>query len=294
MSSAGGSRVAAADLELRPVRSVDEYRACEQLQRLVWGFETDLDVVPLTQLVAASKSGGVLLGAFDDSDDLRGFTYGFLGRDDDGRPLVYSHMTAVAPELRAAGLGRRLKWAQRDVALGLGIDLMVWTYDPLESLNGFFNFSKLGVVASRYWPNLYGSTGSALHRGLPTDRLRADWFLSSPRAESRRQGGRGAIAARASREPEGFAIALRAEGAEPGVVDTAIDAEFLLCEVPAQIQEIKLADPAVALAWRMATRELMTHYLGNGYFVRECVRTDDAARRTFYVLQRGAAGALDD
>lgn len=295
MSTSGGEEIRA--LELRPIRTVDEYHACEELQRRAWGFETDLDVVPLTQLVAASKSGGILLGAFDAGSRLRGFTYGFLGQLPEGRRLVYSHMTAVAPELKASGLGRRLKWAQRDAALSLGIDLMVWTYDPLESLNGYFNFSKLGVIAAAYWPNLYGETSSQLHRGTPTDRLRADWYLSAPRVESRRVGRCGALAERAATRPEAFPVALAAAadgGAGPGPVDLALTDEHVLCEVPGEIQSLKRSDPAAALAWRMATRELMTHYLAHGYFVRECVRTAVAPRRTLYLLQRGAPGPLDD
>lgn len=284
-------------LEIRPVRTVEEYHGCEELQRRAWGFETDLDVVPLTQLVAAAKSGGIVLGAFDARGEMRGFTYGFLGQFPDGRRLVYSHMTAVDPALKAAGLGRRLKWAQRDAALERGIDLMVWTYDPLESLNGYFNFSKLGVIAADYWPNLYGETSSHLHRGTPTDRLRADWYLSAARVRSRREGRAGALAASVATDPTGYPAALAAlpgEVPRPGEVDTSLTAAHLLCEVPADIQRVKREDPAAALAWRLATRELMTHYLNDGYFVRECVRTRETPSRTVYVLERGTPGPLDD
>lgn len=295
MSTTPGEEIGS--LEIRPIRTVEEYHDCEELQRRAWGFETDLDVVPLTQLVAAAKAGGVVLGAFDRGERLRGFTYGFLGQLPDGRRLVYSHMTAVAPELKASGLGRRLKWAQRDAALAMGIDLMVWTYDPLESLNGYFNFSKLGVIASAYWPNLYGETSSHLHRGTPTDRLRADWYLAAPRVERRRGGRIGSLAGRAASRPEEFAAALASapDGSPgPGAVDLTLTEEHLLCEVPAEIQALKRTDPRAALAWRLATRELMTHYLSRGYFVRECVRTTATPRRTLYLLQRGEPGPLDD
>ena len=50
-------------------------RAVEELQKEVWGIP-DLDVVPVTHLVAAKEAGGVLIGAFD-GETLVGFVYGF-------------------------------------------------------------------------------------------------------------------------------------------------------------------------------------------------------------------------
>ena len=173
------------EVDIRPLATIAEFHACEQLQRDVWGFDGDLDVIPLTQMMAVQKSGGIVLGAFTPDGRLGGFAYGFLGRDSDGRLLHYSHMTAVDAALRSSGLGARLKWAQLDAAIAQGLDLMVWTYDPLESLNGHFNFHKLGIVARRYSENFYGETTSALHRGMPTDRLRAEWRLCSERVRCR-------------------------------------------------------------------------------------------------------------
>lgn len=280
---------------IRDIETIDEYHACEDLQRAAWGFHTDLDIIPLTQLVATRKSGGVLLGAFDADDRLLGFTYGFLGRDGDGAWLLYSHMTAVQPDLRASGLGRALKWAQCDAALERGLELMVWTYDPLESLNGYFNFSKLGVVAANYWPNLYGTTSSKLHAGTPTDRLRADWYLSSERARRRRQGVPGQLAGEVAADPERFACVLQVgrDGA-PAAAKPVASAAHLLCEIPADVQILKRSRAELAVAWRQATRQAFVHYLGAGYFVRECVRTHEPAPRTFYVMERGTSGPLED
>jgi len=56
-----------------------------------------------------------------------------------------------------------------------------WTFDPLETRNAHFNLNRLGAIARQYLPNLYGLTTSPLHRGMPTDRLVAEWVLDSPR-----------------------------------------------------------------------------------------------------------------
>src|SRR5688572_29010558 len=126
---------------VRDIEGQRELRAVEELQKDVWEVP-DLDVVPLTQLVAAQAAGGVLLGAFD-GDNLVGFAYGFVGFEDE-RITHHSHMLAVRPDYRNFNLGQRLKMAQRERVLSQGINLMTWTFDPLQSLNAYFNFSKLG------------------------------------------------------------------------------------------------------------------------------------------------------
>jgi predicted GNAT superfamily acetyltransferase len=74
-----------------------------------------------------------------------------------------------------------LKLFQRDEALGRGIRLVEWTFDPLELKNAHFNLNRLGAICRRFVPNLYGVTTSPLHRGIETDRLVAEWWLDSPR-----------------------------------------------------------------------------------------------------------------
>jgi predicted GNAT superfamily acetyltransferase len=98
-----------------------------------------------------------------------------------GKPYLHSHMLAVLPEYRNAGLGRRLKLAQRDDALARGFDLMEWTFDPLEIKNAHLNIVRLGAIARRYMPDFYGPSTSPLQGGLPTDRLVAEWWLRSRR-----------------------------------------------------------------------------------------------------------------
>ena len=90
-------------------------------------------------------------------------------------------MMGVLPEYRNRGVGRLLKLAQRDDAIKTGINLIEWTFDPLELKNAFFNIERLGAIVRRYVPNQYGTTTSHLHGGLPTDRCVAEWHVSSIR-----------------------------------------------------------------------------------------------------------------
>ena len=170
----------AAEIVVRHCRGLAEFAACLEVERAVWS-SADIDLVPLPLFVVAAETGGEVLGAFD-GDRIIGFTLALAGVR--RRAYLHSHMTAVLAGYRDIGVGRRLKLFQREDALGRGIELVEWTFDPLEVKNAHFNF-RLGAIARRYMPNLYGITSSPLHAGLPTDRLVAEWWLRSARVRSR-------------------------------------------------------------------------------------------------------------
>jgi predicted GNAT superfamily acetyltransferase len=199
------------DIEIRKCSGTAEMRMCVELQREVWGF-ADAELVPLRMFVVAEKIGGQVMGAFltperataprsgdpADGKELVGFAMAIPGvrkaepsplkpKDGlNGAPLtsyLHSHMLAVREGYRNKGLGRKLKLFQREDALARGIELMEWTFDPLEIKNAYLNLEKLGAIARRYNVNQYGITHSPLQGGLPTDRLVAEWWLRSERVE---------------------------------------------------------------------------------------------------------------
>lgn len=155
--------------------------ACVELQRRVWGY-TERDTVPDQIFVVARKTGGEALGAYEREKPV-GFALAFVALRE-GSTYLHSHMVAVLPEYRDRGIGRLLKLAQRKNALARGIDLIEWTFDPLQLKNAHFNIASLGAIARRYVPNLYGRTSSPLHAGLATDRLVAEWRLRSAGVEA--------------------------------------------------------------------------------------------------------------
>lgn len=173
-------------IDIRPLAERDDLKAVVRLQRQIWGFE-DVDLIPLRLFVVASKIGGQVYGAFDGTQ-LIGFCMAIPGLKPGGHTYLHSHMLGVLPEYRNARVGRSLKLAQRDDALSRGIDLIEWTFDPLEIKNAFFNMERLGAIVRRYVPNQYGTTSSPLHGGLPTDRCIAEWWISSPRVKTVLEG----------------------------------------------------------------------------------------------------------
>jgi predicted GNAT superfamily acetyltransferase len=168
-------------IEIRHLRGLDEINAAVRLQKEVWNF-SDLELVPLRIFVVAEKVGGQLIGGFD-GGELVAFSMSVPGMRG-GHPYLHSHMLAVRATHRDRGLGRRMKLFQREDALARGIELIEWTFDPLEIKNAWLNLTRLGAVARRYTVNQYGITTSPLQGGLPSDRLVAEWWLRSRRVES--------------------------------------------------------------------------------------------------------------
>lgn len=166
---------------IRTCRGIEELRACVALQKEVWNF-TDAELVPLRMFVVAEKVGGQVMGAFFGTEMI-GFALSVPGTRS-GHVYLHSHMLAVRKEHRNSGLGRRLKLLQREEALSRGIELIEWTFDPLEIKNAYLNIEKLGAIARRYNINQYGITSSPLQGGLPSDRLIAEWWLKSRRVEN--------------------------------------------------------------------------------------------------------------
>ncbi len=223
------------EVMIRHCQGLSEFQACLEVQRQVWGA-ADIDV-PLPLFVVAAETGGQVLGAFAGAK-LVGFTLALAGIHG-GKPFLHSHMTAVLEEHRDRGIGRRLKLFQREDALGRGIELVEWTFDPLEMKNAYFNLVRLGAIARRFLPNCYGVTTSPLHAGLPTDRLMAEWWLRSARVE-------GILS-----------------GAGPG--PTRKDKPGQRIHVPAEIGEIKQKDPARAARMQAHMGEQFEGWFARGY-----------------------------
>ena len=272
-------------LAVRPLQSMSDYRLCEDLQRRVWAMSDDLEVVPLHLLLTVQRSGGLLLGAFDD-DELVGFVFGFPGLTEQGQISHCSHMMGVDPDYWGTGVGYRLKLAQREFALEQGLELVTWTYDPLESRNAYLNVHKLGALCRVYIRDYYGPLTDGLNAGLPTDRLRSEWWLASDRVRKRLVGETAAIPkssvfqVNAVRlEPTGFLV--------PGLLSFDLDAPVVQVEVPANYQSIKAADPGLAMEWRLVTRQILETYLEAGYVVVGFMSNEsELGRRSYYQLSR--------
>jgi predicted GNAT superfamily acetyltransferase len=238
-------------IEVRALRDHEEFVEAVRLQQLIWGFE-ELELLPVRLFVTATKVGGQVFGAFD-ADRMVGFCLAIPGMKSSGnKSYLHSHMLGVLKEYRDAGVGRLLKLEQRKEALARGIELMEWTFDPLEIKNAYFNMERLGAVVRRFVLNQYGTTSSRLHGGLPTDRCIAEWWLASPRVEAILNG----------RQPDRPPAAAR-------------------IAVPSEIYKIKDTDQARARDIQQRVSDQFLDYFSKGLAVTGFERTPEAGT---YVL----------
>ena len=174
-------------ITIRACNSFEELDDCVNIQEQVWGYD-ERDIIPRRLFVVAQRIGGQIFGAFtkpdvaESGERLIAFAMALPGFRNN-MAYLHSHMLAVLPPWRNAGIGRRLKLAQRDDALARGFRLMEWTFDPLEIKNAFLNIHRLGAIVRSYTPNFYGPLHSELQAGLQSDRLHAEWWLDSPHVE---------------------------------------------------------------------------------------------------------------
>jgi predicted GNAT superfamily acetyltransferase len=168
-------------MTIRPLTEIAEFEQCVNLQRECFGM-ADVDLFPKRFYVVLNSVGGLVLGAFD-GDRVVGFLNSMPGMKD-GVPYWYSQVMAVAKEYWNSGIGSQLKLAQRDQARQRGIHRIEWTFVPLESKNAYLNLCKLGAIVRRYYVNYYGEIASALHSGLESDRVVAEWWIDKPRFQA--------------------------------------------------------------------------------------------------------------
>lgn len=260
-------------MEIRPLDSWEEYRACERLQREVWGSDFR-EIAPASLLKVARRLGGVASGAFPEGDGpgdgpgdggqgLAGFVFGLTGFED-GRRVHWSHMLAVRKDRRGEGIGRRLKEHQRRQLLDRDVSLVYWTFDPLVATNAHFNLNRLGVRVVDYVPQMYGETESKLHRGIGTDRFVAAWDLEAY-------------------EPSAAAV----PGQRPRHSSAEEAPPVVRIDIPADILEVRRRDPEEAARWRERTRRAFLSRLGSGYRVTGFV---PGPERGHYLLTRADVG----
>ncbi|MGK7377463.1 GNAT family N-acetyltransferase [Planococcus sp. 1R117A] len=242
---------------IRRLETNADMRLIQQLEREVW----DMSPVPTHQTFTAAKNGGILVGAFD-GEQLVGYCYGFAGFKD-GKTYLCSHMMGIHPEYQSKGIGKRLKQEQRKIAQQIGYDLITWTFDPLESRNAHLNTSKLFGISTTYIEDCYGEMDDGLNRGLPTDRLQIEWWISSSRVED-------AWVPKIAEYKNPFQITQTPNGfpvLEINESEVLSGAEGIEVPVPQDFQTIKKLDPELALDWRMKIRTVFQQLFAAGFAI---------------------------
>ena len=271
---------------VRRLTTLDECHQVAALEKSVWEFTDAEDVVPPSLLIVSIKRGGLLLGAFDNAE-LVGFVYSMPGVKD-GRLMHWSHMLGVMPAAQGTGVGLKLKLAQREHAMGAGVDVIEWTFDPLQALNAHLNFARLGVIVEEYEEDVYGRSTSPLHLGTPTDRFVAEWRLSAPHVE-RRISMPVASLIRDSSVMSAVPVnraQQKGEWLAPALLTLDASDRRLLVEIPTDFTEMQRRMPELAMDWRLSTRSIFETYFPRGYRVVDFFLAREARRGQYLLALR--------
>jgi predicted GNAT superfamily acetyltransferase len=269
-----------ARIDVRQLRTHDEFIRCVELQHDVWGASFT-ERVSVGMLKVVQRIGGISAGAFEEDGRLVGFVFGLTGVER-GRLVHWSDMLAVREHLRDHGIGRRLKEFQRDTVRKLGVTRIYWTFDPLVSRNAHFNLTRLGAHVVEYVPDMYGGdTNSVLHRGVGTDRFIVAWDIdtAAPSVGEDAVNGRSWSTDAPILNPvgaDGLPAIPNVDGHVPTTVRIA---------VPEVIEQVQSQSIENAARWRASTRRAFMWALQEGYRVSAFTR-DDGAHYGFYVCTR--------
>jgi predicted GNAT superfamily acetyltransferase len=275
------------EIKIRPINTLTDLRKCHEIQRATWGF-TDLMVFPYTQLISSAHNGGVLLGAYVEPD-LIGFVYGYLGMSG-SKLYLFSQRMGVLPGYQNSGIGMKLKLAQRDQMLRQGIDLIVWTYDPLLGKNATLNIEKLGGIVRHYARDIYGAVNNPLQVGLSTDRFLLEWELMSDRVRERIRSTKPRPKAEDWLKEDKYQfvnyVAWEASLPRPVASDLEMENDVLLVQIPPDLNAIKRLDLGVARGWRESTRDIFETYFRRGYVVTGFARSTGLQMPNIYKLEK--------
>ncbi|HWP44057.1 MAG TPA: hypothetical protein VNO14_12515 [Blastocatellia bacterium] len=225
------------EITIRECQTVEDFYQCIELERSVWR-DDDINIMPIRLYMISKACNAPTIGAFDSSGRLVGFVHTSLALIDNN-VVYHSHMAAVVEDLRHRDIGYRIKLAQRERALEANIPLIIWTFDPLQSRNAHFNINKLGAIIRRYEINYYGEgVSTVFDSNVPSDRVFAEWWVSSPLVEAALAGNR-----------------------------PALDAEATVV-IPADIGAVRERSLEEHRQWRMKVRDEFRNILQTGLIVR--------------------------
>ena len=274
------------EILIRPFEKESDYFAFEELQKETWGRDIE-EVITASLAKIVQKIGGIAAGAFDTEGDMTGFVFGFTGFKD-GKPIHWSHMLAVKPAYRDAGIGRKLKLYQRDVLLGMGINEVFWTYDPLAGKNGHLNLNTLGAEVVEYVQDMYGSgEDSILFRGIGTDRFIVVWRIADEKVKENLETKRSIASELFLASPLAVCRSIENDPESFAVNNLGLREKRLRVEVPHDVHQLMTNAIISAADWRKKTRAAFQQYLREGYKVVGFY-SDQVSGRCFYCMERPA------
>lgn len=244
---------------IRPITAISEFNELIFIQKDVWGI-SDIDIFPVHTFRVVTdfmKPNGVVLGYFIE-DKICGYLLAFPTSNP---KVAFGGMLGISRNYQKQGIGYKLNVALREYMLIHGVEKIIWTYDPLESVNANLYLAKLGGIVTQHLIDYYGDVKSKLHSGLPTDRFKVEWNIKERR-----------VAKRIEKDCK--------ENYDYGAADAK------RVEIPLDMQDIRNRDMKEALKWRKKTREFFDEYINKQQLIGVDFVRDPAKNKGVYLFKK--------
>jgi predicted GNAT superfamily acetyltransferase len=279
---------------VEPIVDLDGFSACAAVQRIVLGEEDPIPL-PVAALVGVQRSGGLVLGAYDNTDptpQLLGCLVDLVAAGKTAARLTLFH--GVVPQRRNRGAGTALRRDERKRLRDARIAVVRWAIDPLDSVEAYVALSKLGALGVAYERDLFGHREDPVGAGLATDRMVIEWRLDAPRVAAIVDAG--APPAHLRLGLDRMDVITRTRLVSGGGrrflgFRAQSEGELLLAEIPVAMDRLRADGGEVARDWRLGTRELFESLLARGYVVTGLLHTGG---RSFHVLEQRSKEELLD
>ncbi len=273
---------------IRPPLSPEEHYELMDMERRIWGNDYR-DTVPYHITIPFVEMGGVVLGVYEVGSGKAVGVLVMFPAYMNGDIHYHSHILGFLKEYRGKGLGTEVKKVQREIALRKGIKLVTWTYDPLLLSNAWLNIAKMGAISSQYRINYYGTGSFEYNKGIETDRLMVEWYLTSGRVVSRMKGNG------LWKPLSHYLNDIKAKVVLDAIEDSSkkflqpckpvltCKETVVLVRIPNEFEKVIHEDLELARKWRLASRLTLNHYMRRNYILADVTR-DLSKKKYYYVL----------
>jgi predicted GNAT superfamily acetyltransferase len=256
---------------IKRIHTYEELKKVVVIRRELWPNDGE---VALDHMKFISDHGGIILGAYRENQ-MVGYVYSFPGYQSNQVYLILQNI-GVLPAYQHQKIGESLMQSVKEEAKSLGYKEIIWTYEPLESVNAYVYLHKMGAVSSEYLKNCYECDED----GLSVDRFLTRWDLTDPNQNP-------------SNIPallfeQSYKIQNNMNNRDPSQLELNFaDLEkypYTLIPVPSDVQSIR--SRTELHRWRTFTRYLFFQLFKHGWEVFDLIKSQDADSSIHYYVAR--------
>ena len=145
--------------------TIEDMPAIMSLQAQFWGAD---NTIPPSIFSVANTIGGVAIGAFSQSQ-LVGFILS-IPAVWESENTQWSCRLLVCKDHQNKGIGKELKTQQKNALIKMGINSLLWSYNPYDLKNAHLNLNKLQARIIGINPKMYPVS--------PSERVIVRWDLT--------------------------------------------------------------------------------------------------------------------